>query len=100
MDAIKNDVLSSRHNRIMLNNEPPNKTLMSSFGDFLKNSINEVNELQREANAATQKLAAGEEKDIHNTMIALQKASVSFELVVQIQNKLMTAYDELKRMQI
>jgi flagellar hook-basal body complex protein FliE len=100
MDAINTDILSSQYNRIIPNNDSTKKPLVGSFGEFLKNSINEVNELQKEANTATQKLATGEEKDIHNTMIALQKASVSFEFIVQIQNKIMTAYDELKRMQI
>ena len=68
------------------------------FGEFLKKSLNEVNKLQKDADQAAEKLASGKEKDIHNTMIALKKAEVAFELVVQVQNKLMTAYDELKRM--
>lgn len=100
MDAIKNDALSNGYIGIGPKTNLKENDSKTSFGDFLKNSISEVNGLQKEANLATQKLASGEEKDIHNTMIALKKAEISFELITQIQNKLMTAYDELKRMQI
>jgi len=45
-------------------------------------------------------LATGKNQDIHNTMISMQKAEVSFELVLQIRNKLISAYDEIRRMSI
>ena len=100
MDAIQNNALSNGYMGIGSKTNSKENDSKTSFGDFLKNSISEVNGLQKEANLATEKLASGEEKDIHNTMIALKKAEISFELITQIQNKLMTAYDELKRMQI
>jgi flagellar hook-basal body complex protein FliE len=71
-----------------------------SFGRILKNSINEVNKLQNQADKSIERLATGEEKDIHNTMITIQKAQISFELMTQIQNRLLSAYDELRRIQI
>jgi flagellar hook-basal body complex protein FliE len=71
-----------------------------SFGRILQDSLNEVNKLQNQADRSIERLATGEEKDIHNTMIMIQKAQISFELMTQIQNRLLTAYDELRRMQI
>lgn len=100
MNEIINNIYSNQTSQLGSGTESSKKSLGKSFGEFLNGSINKVNELQKEANIATKKLINGEEKDIHNTMITLQKAEVSFELIVQIQNKLMTAYDELKRMQI
>jgi flagellar hook-basal body complex protein FliE len=98
MDSIKLNSLSSRDLKSLPANKPKVADSTTPFGDFLKKSLNEVNRLQKEADEAAEKLASGKEKDIHNTMIALKKAEVAFELVVQIQNKVMTAYDELKRM--
>lgn len=100
MDAIKLDRFSAFGQQDLPQNNNQVTESNTSFGDYLKYSINKVNGLQKEANQATQNLITGKEKDIHNTMIALQKASVSFELIVQVQNKLLTAYNELKRMQI
>ena len=71
-----------------------------SFGAFLEGSISEVNKLQQEADQAIQELAAGNEIDIHNTMISLEKAEVSFKLMMQVRNKIITAYEEVMRMQI
>ena len=70
-----------------------------SFGQWLQQSLSEVNDLQQQADASAQRLIAGENKDIHGTMIAMQEASISFNLVMQIRNKVISAYDEIKRMQ-
>lgn len=70
-----------------------------SFGQWLKESLSEVNKMQNESNDAAQKLISGESKDIHGTMITMQKAGIEMELVMQIRNKVIAAYDEIKRMQ-
>ena len=98
MDSIKLNSFLNRDLKSLPANKPKTADSMTPFGDFLKKSLNDVNRLQKDADEAAEKLASGKDKDIHNTMIALKKAEVAFELVVQIQNKLMTAYDELKRM--
>lgn len=71
-----------------------------SFTGILKHAINTVNQAKIEADQAVQELATGNEKDIHQTMIALEKASVSFELMMQVRNKIVSAYEEIMRMQI
>ena len=71
-----------------------------SFSEMLKNSIGEVKSLQEEADLAVKDLAAGKRKDIHETMIALEKAEVSFQLMMQVRNKIIGAYEEIMRMQV
>lgn len=70
-----------------------------SFGQWLHQSLGSVNQLQQQANAAALKLATGENKDIHGTMIAMQKADIATSLMIEVRNKLISAYDEIKRMQ-
>jgi flagellar hook-basal body complex protein FliE len=70
-----------------------------SFGKMLARSLNEVNQLKLNADEAINDLAAGKQKDIHQTMIALEKADVAFQLLMQIRNKIVTAYETVMRMQ-
>jgi flagellar hook-basal body complex protein FliE len=71
-----------------------------SFAHTLKESIEKVNHLQMEADHAIQEMAVGHQQNIHQTMIAMEKASVSFQLMMQVRNKIITAYEEMTRMQI
>jgi len=71
-----------------------------TFGEVLKTSVQEVNRLKTEADQAILDLAAGRGEGIHETMIALEKAAVSFELMMQVRNKIIGAYEEIMRMQI
>lgn len=71
-----------------------------SFGEVLKTSLKEVNQLQKEADLAVRELAAGNTKDIHQTMIALEKADISFQFMMQVRNKIIAAYQEIMRMQV
>jgi len=75
---------------------PGNET----FSALLKESINEVSGMQHEADKAIEGLAKGEVKNIHETMIAIEKANISFNLMVQVRNKLLAAYEEVMRMQV
>ena len=71
-----------------------------SFGNMLVRSLNDVNRLKLEADVATENLATGKQKDIHATMIALEKADVAFQLLMQIRNKIISAYETVMRMQV
>lgn len=72
----------------------------SGFLDSLKTAIGTVNDTQLEAGRAVGALMTGETQDIHRTMVALQQADVSFQLMMQIRNKLVAAYEEIQRMQM
>ena len=78
----------------------PSDGAVEGFGNFLKGAVGEVNQLHHEADQAVEALAAGRSQDVHNTMIALQKADVSFQLLMQIRNKVVSAYETVMRMQI
>lgn len=70
------------------------------FLDSLKSAIGNVNDAQMGASRAVDALMTGETQDIHRTMVALQQADVSFQLMMQVRNKLVAAYEEIQRMQI
>lgn len=70
------------------------------FLDTLKESINQTNSLQLQADQAAADLATGKTQDLHQTMIAIEKADVSFQLMMQVRNKILSAYEEMTRMQI
>jgi len=70
-----------------------------SFQETLKESLEKVNELQKEADEAVKKLATGEGGNIHETMLAIEKADISFRMMMQVRNKIVEAYQEIMRMQ-
>ncbi len=71
----------------------------ASFGEMLKDAISEVNQLTTEADTAIQRqIASGETTDLHATIVALEKAEISFQLMMQIRNKIVKAYEEIMRM--
>ncbi|WP_246939952.1 flagellar hook-basal body complex protein FliE [Bacillus pinisoli] len=70
------------------------------FADFLKNSIDQVNKSQNQSDLATQKLANGENIDLHEVMITSQKASITLQATLEIRNKVVEAYQEVMRMQV
>jgi flagellar hook-basal body complex protein FliE len=84
--------------------EPPGASPRNRAGGgflgSLKEAIAKANEIQLEASEAVNKLMTGESQNVHQTMIALQKADVSFQLMMQIRNKIISAYEEIQRMQV
>ena len=99
-----NDLTISNLQTILPEMDAPKKQIpegtSSPFSDFVERSLTEVNSQILNADQAINDLATGKNQDIHNTMISMQKADISFELVLQIRNKLMTAFDEIRRMSI
>jgi flagellar hook-basal body complex protein FliE len=71
-----------------------------AFHGVLRDAIASINDIQQGANQAVEALATGQSQNIHQAMIALQQADISFQLMMQIRNKLITAYEEIQRMQI
>lgn len=78
----------------------PLGTESRSFQDFLADAITEVQQLQTEADTTIKQLVAGEIKDVSEAMVAVEKADVSFQTMMTVRNKVMTAYEEIMRMQI
>jgi flagellar hook-basal body complex protein FliE len=71
-----------------------------SFASFLKEKLEETNKLVKEADLLTEKVLSGEDVELHQVMIATEKAEIALQLTLQIRNKLLEAYQELSRMQI
>ena len=84
----------------------PNESASSApggadFAQLLKNSIDKVSQTQVNADQMAEKLAAGDTtQNLHEVMIALQTASVSFQEMVQVRNKLVTAYQDVMNIQV
>lgn len=71
-----------------------------SFFQMMSESVDKVNEVQLQADRAAKELAAGRNKNIHETMLMLEKADMSFHLMMQVRNKVIEAYREIMRMQV
>ena len=59
-----------------------------------------VNDMSMQSDKAIQRLATGENRNLHETMIAVEKASISFLFMSQVRNKALEAYQEVMRMQV
>jgi flagellar hook-basal body complex protein FliE len=68
------------------------------FGDALRQALGRVSDLQQGADRAAQAFSLGETRDVAGTLIAVEKASLGFQLTLQIRNKLLEAYQEIIRM--
>ena len=72
----------------------------ASFGNLLGQMVNEVGAKQAAAGDAVSGMLSGQNVSLHQAMIAMQEANVSFQLMVEVRNKLLESYQELMRMQI
>ncbi|MCL4510579.1 MAG: flagellar hook-basal body complex protein FliE [Bacteroidetes bacterium] len=72
------------------------KSFESTLNDFVHN----VNDLQSSANTAIDKMASGQAADVHEVMVAVEKAKVSFDLLLEIRNKMLDAYRQIMQMQM
>lgn len=67
----------------------------NDFEKMLSESIKQTNNLQLQANRAIEDLATGKSESIHETMIAIEKATISFQMMMQVRNKIIDAYKEM-----
>lgn len=98
MDKLNQIQTPSMQNQFVQNLKPDNQ--VQGFGETLKQALQEVNAAQQQSEKLTNQLVSGEVKDIHDVMIASQKASLSLQLTTQVRNKVVEAYQELMRMQV
>ena len=69
------------------------------FGATLTDAMNKVNDLSASSDRQVSELVQGDRQDIHNVMIAVEKADVAFQLMMQVRNKIVNAYQEVSKMQ-
>lgn len=72
----------------------------SDFGTFLKESIHKLNKLEAVSQHMDELLATGEIENIHDVMIAAQKAEIAVQFTVEVKNKVLDAYREIMRLQL
>lgn len=70
------------------------------FGTVLKQTLKDINDLQTKADKAIEKVEVDNSASIHEAMIALEKADISFKAMMQVRNKIIEAYQEVMRMQV
>jgi len=70
------------------------------FGQVLKTAISDIDKLQKSADQAIVKLETDNSGSLHEAMIALEKADISFRAMMQVRNKIIEAYQEIMRMQV
>ena len=80
----------------------PSRTETGGEGDFMRalgDAFERVDSLQGEADQKVNDLLAGRGVDVHSALIAVEKADISFQLMMQVRNKIVSAYQEISRMQ-
>lgn len=70
------------------------------FGSMFENMIHAVDAKESQANAVTQQVLLGKNDQLHQSVIAMQEASVAFSLMVEVRNKLVDSYQELMRLPV
>jgi len=73
---------------------------VGDFGDRLDKAIGKVNTAQQDSDELLSQLASGENVDLHNTMISLQKADITMRTLVSVRDKLVGAYEQIMNMSI
>jgi flagellar hook-basal body complex protein FliE len=78
----------------------PIKENAENFGSYLKDALKKVNASQLEANDLVHGFTIGQDVDLHEVVLAMEKADLTLQLTIQIKNKIIEAYQELMRMQV
>ena len=79
---------------------PASNSPAAGAGKFFSELVSKVNELQTQSDSAIKGLASGENKNLHEVMISMEKASISFQFMSSVRNKALEAYQEVMRMQV
>ncbi|KIM11819.1 MAG: flagellar hook-basal body protein FliE [Sulfuricurvum sp. PC08-66] len=94
--------LSALSTAELLNNKSakPKAQSGANFGDVLKESLAQVNTMQKSSEKAMADMATGQVKDLHQAAIAIDKAEMSMKLMLEVRNKAINAYKEILRTQM
>lgn len=72
----------------------------AGFGSVLSDAIGRVEQFQQNANTSIAKFLSGEDEEVHKVALATEQASMSLDLFLQVRNKVVSAYQEVMRMQM
>lgn len=71
-----------------------------SFKDALMKQLDQVNRLQQDAEIAIEDVVSGKRDDVDQVLIAKQKADIAFQMLLQVRNQMMDAYEEIKQIRV
>ena len=80
--------------------KPLDSKSAGGFGSILTDAMQKVGELGNEATKSVENFLSGEGDDLHKTIMATQRADLGMELFLQVRNKVVSAYQEVMRMQV
>ncbi len=79
---------------------PPGSTPRGEFAGLLREQLERVNQMQGEADRELQRVLTGESQNLTEVFVAARKAEVAFSLMMEIRNKLVDAYEELRQLRV
>jgi flagellar hook-basal body complex protein FliE len=77
----------------------PGSSAGGGFGDVLKNAVNQVSGLENSAEQQVNTLLQGGNADMSKVMVSVEKADVAFQMMMQVRNKIVSAYQDIEKMQ-
>jgi flagellar hook-basal body complex protein FliE len=77
---------------------PKAKDAAGGFEDIMQDAIGKISQIQSETDNAVKELASG--GDVTQAIVSMEKADMSFQLMLEVRNKLLNAYEEIMRMQV
>ena len=100
VNSIFNSISAMPVSKLDASLKPTTYEVQQNFGSYLKDAINDVNKTQVASDALTQKLVLGQDVELHEVMIAAQKASITLNATMEVRNKVIEAYQEIIRMPV
>ena len=80
--------------------QPKGAASADGSGNFLEELVTKVNDQQSQANDKIKNMVTGESRELHDVMMAVEKANISFQFLTQVRNKALDAYQEIMKMQV
>lgn len=72
----------------------------AGFAGALREAVEKVSQLQQDSGQEIQRLITGESEDLHKSLLAVQRSELAFELLMEVRNKVVQAYQEIMRIQV
>lgn len=91
--------IKANKNNAVAKNSAPEADVVKPFGQYLSESMTEVNKLQKESDSLIERLATGDVDDISEVVMASSRAEVAIKMLMEVRNKLLEAYQQISRIQ-
>ena len=96
-NAINSSALSAANS---LGNTKSASGVVSDVGKTFQELLDGLSETENTSDTLMEKFAAGEDVDLHELLIAMEKTDINFQLAINVRDKLVSAYQEIMRMQV